>query len=67
MSTQNTNMKETEGFNINWKGTLKWVAITGVIGAAYYFGKKQGAKQEALKHVSASVQVQPTTVETPEI
>ena len=67
MSTQNTNMKETEGFNFNWKGTLKWVAITGVIGAAYYLGKKQGAKQEALKHQVVSEPVVTTTVETPEI
>ena len=66
MSTQNTNVKE-EGFNINWKGIAKWTAIAGVIGAAYYVGKKQGAKAEALKHVSTTVQVQPTTVETPEI
>lgn len=67
MSTQNTNMKETEGFAINWKGVAKWTVVAGgVIGAAYYFGKKQGAKQEAAKHV-VPVEVQPTTVETPEI
>ena len=59
--------KETEGFNINWTGVIKYTVIAGVIGAGYYVGKKQGAKQEALKHVSATVQVQPTTVETSEI
>ena len=66
MSTQNTNM-EKEGFNINWMGVLKYTVITGVVVGAYVYGKKQGAKQEALKHVSTTVQVQPTTVETPEI
>ena len=64
----NTNQeKETMEFKFNWKGTLKWVAITGVIGAAYYLGKKQGAKQEALKHQVVSEPVVTTTVETPEI
>ena len=63
--TQNTENKE--GFKFNWKGTLKWTAIAGCVAGAYYLGKKQGMKQEALKHVSTTVQVQPTTVETPEI
>lgn len=66
MSTQNTNMKETEGFAINWKGVAKWTVIAGVIGAAYYVGKKQGAKAEAAKHVVAEP-VTVNTVETPEI
>lgn len=64
MSTQNT--KETMEFNINWKGIAKWTVIGGVVVGAYYLGKKQGAKAEALKHV-VPVEVQPTTVETPEI
>jgi len=66
MSTQNTNMKEAEGFNINWKGIAKWTAIAGCVAGAYYFGKKQGMKAEAAKHV---VPVEPVvnTVETPEI
>ena len=66
MSTQNTNMKETEGFAINWKGVAKWTVIGGVIVGAYYLGKKQGAKAEAMKH-QVSVEVQPTIQETPEI
>ena len=49
--TQNTNM-EKEGFNINWMGVLKYTVIAGVVAGAYYVGKKQGAKQEALKHIS---------------
>jgi len=53
-----TNQKETEGFNINWKGIAKWTVVGGVIVGAYYLGKKQGMKQEALKH---------QVVETPEI
>ena len=65
MSTQNTNVKE-EGFNINWKGIAKWTVIGGVIVGAYYVGKKQGAKQEALKH-QVSVEVQPVVQETSEI
>ena len=66
--TQNQNMKETEGFAINWKGIAKWTVIGGVVVGAYYFGKKQGAKQEALKHVSATeTTVTPVAVETPEI
>lgn len=61
-----TNQKETMEFKINWKGTLKWVAITGVVAGAYYLGKKHGAAKEAAKHV---VPVEPVvnTVETPEI
>ena len=65
MSTQNT--KETMEFNINWKGIAKWTVVAGVVGAAYYFGKKQGMKQEALKHVTTTEPVVTTTVETPEI
>lgn len=67
MSTQNTNMKETEGFAINWKGVLKYTVIAGVVAGAYYFGKKQGAKAEAAKHQVVSEPVVTTTVETPEI
>ena len=67
MTNQKETMKETEGFNINWMGVLKWTVVGGVVVGAYYVGKKQGAKQEALKHVSTTVEVQPTTVETPEI
>ena len=59
--------QENKEFKINWVGVAKYTVIAGLIGRAYYFGKKQGAKQEALKHVSTTVQVQPTTVETPEI
>lgn len=59
--------KETEGFNINWTGVIKYTVIAGVIGAAYYVGKKQGAKAEAMKHQVASVQVQPVAQETSEI
>lgn len=66
MSTQNTNMKETEGFNINWKGIAKWTVISGVVVGAYYLGKKHGAAKEATKHVVAEPVVT-TTVETPEI
>lgn len=63
----NTNQeKETMEFKFNWKGTLKWVAITGVVAGAYYLGKKQGMKQEALKHITTT-EVQPVAVETPEI
>ena len=66
MSTQNQNMKETEGFAINWKGVAKWTVISGVVVGAYYLGKKHGAAKEAAKHV---VPVEPVvnTVETPEI
>ena len=64
MSTQNT--KETMEFNINWKGIAKYTVIAGLIGGAYYYGKKVGAKQEALKHQVAEPVVT-TTVETPEI
>lgn len=63
--TQNTENKE--GFAINWKGVAKWTVIGGVIVGAYYLGKKQGVKQEALKHVSAEVQPVAVPVETPEI
>ena len=49
MTTQNTNMKE-ETFNINWVGVAKWTVIAGCVAGAYYYGKKQGAKAEALKH-----------------
>ena len=66
MSTQNQN-QETEGFNINWKGIAKWTAIAGCVAGAYYFGKKQGMKQEALKHQVISEPVTVNTVETPEI
>ena len=66
MSTQNTNMENKEGFAINWKGVAKWTVVAGVIGAAYYFGKKKGAKEEALKHQVVEPVVT-TTVETPEI
>ena len=59
--------QENKEFKINWMGVAKWTVVAGLIGTAYYVGKKQGAKAEALKHVSATVQVQPTTVETPEI
>ena len=62
-----TNQKETMEFKINWVGVAKWTVVAGMIGGAYYLGKKAGAKQEAAKHVTATVQVQPTTVETPEI
>ena len=63
--TQNTENKE--GFKFNWKGTLKWTVVGGVIIGAYYLGKKQGAKQEALKHQVVSEPVAVNTVETPEI
>lgn len=66
MSTQNQN-QETMEFKFNWKGTLKWVAITGVVAGAYYLGKKQGAKAEALKHQVVAEPVAVNTVETPEI
>ena len=59
--------KENKEFKINWMGVAKYTVIAGLIGGAYYYGKKVGAKQEAAKHVTATVQVQPTTVETPEI
>jgi hypothetical protein len=59
--------KENKEFKINWMGVAKYTVIAGVIGAAYYVGKKQGAKQEALKHVSTTQPVVTTTVETPEI
>lgn len=65
MSTQNT--KETMEFNINWKGIAKWTVIGGVVVGAYYLGKKQGMKQEALKHQVISEPVAVNTVETPEI
>ena len=58
---------ENKEFKINWTGVIKYTVIAGVIGAAYYVGKKQGAKQEALKHVSTTQPVVTTTVETPEI
>lgn len=59
--------QENKEFKINWVGVLKWTVVGGVVVGAYYVGKKQGAKAEALKHVSTTVEVQPTTVETPEI
>ena len=59
--------QENKEFKINWTGVIKYTVIAGVIGAAYYVGKKQGAKQEALKHVSTTQPVVTTTVETPEI
>ena len=37
-------------FKINWVGVAKYTVVAGLIGAAYYFGKKQGMKQEAAKH-----------------
>lgn len=52
-------------FSINWMGVLKYTLIAGVIGGAYYLGKKQGAKAEAAKHIVA--EVQPVVQETPEI
>ena len=45
---QNTNMEET--FRINWTGVAKWTVIAGCVAGAYYYGKKQGIKQEASKH-----------------
>ena len=47
-----TNQKqmETEEFRINWAGVAKWTIVAGLIGGAYYYGKKQGIKQEASKH-----------------
>lgn len=54
-------------FSINWMGVLKYTVIAGVIGGAYYLGKKAGAKQEALKHQIVSEPVATTTVETSEI
>ena len=59
--------QENKEFKINWTGVIKYTVIAGVIGAAYYVGKKQGAKQEALKHQTVSQPVVTTTVETPEI
>ena len=58
--------QENKEFKINWVGVAKYTVIAGVIAGAYYVGKKQGAKQEAMKHVT-SVEVQPTVQETPEI
>lgn len=52
-------------FSINWMGVLKYTVIAGVVAGAYYVGKKQGAKAEALKHVST--EVQPVAQETSEI
>jgi len=57
---------ENKEFKINWMGVAKYTVIAGVIGAAYYVGKKQGAKQEALKHVSVTQPVA-TVQETSEI
>lgn len=59
--------QENKEFKINWVGVAKYTVIAGVIAGAYYYGKKQGAKQEALKHVSTTQPVATTTVETPEI
>ena len=66
MTNQNQE-KETEGFAINWKGVAKWTVIGGVIVGAYYVGKKQGAKAEAMKHQVVSEPIAVNTVETPEI
>ena len=54
-------------FKINWMGVAKLTVVAGMIGGAYYLGKKAGAKAEAAKHITTTVEVQPTTVETPEI
>ena len=59
--------QENKEFNINWKGAIKWTVVAGVIVGAYYVGKKQGAKQEALKHQVVAEPVTVNTVETPEI
>ena len=58
--------KEKE-FKINWMGVAKWTIVGGVVVGAYYVGKKQGAKQEALKHVAVSEPVAVNAVETSEI
>lgn len=58
--------QENKEFKINWTGVIKYTVITGVVVGAYYYGKKQGAKQEALKHITTT-EVQPVAVETPEI
>ena len=64
----NTNQeKETMEFKVNWMGVLKYTVITGVVVGAYVYGKKVGAKQEALKHQVVSEPVTVNTVETPEI
>lgn len=54
-------------FKVNWMGVLKYTVITGVVVGAYYFGKKKGAKEEALKHQVVAEPVTVNTVETPEI
>lgn len=54
-------------FKINWTGVIKWTVVAGMIGGAYYFGKKQGMKQEAMKHVTSVEPVTVNTVEIPEI
>ena len=53
-------------FKINWVGVAKWTVVAGMIGGAYYLGKKAGAKAEAMKHQVVEPVVT-TTVETPEI
>lgn len=53
-------------FKINWMGVLKYTVIAGVVAGAYYYGKKQGAKAEAVKHQVVEP-VETTTVETSEI
>lgn len=58
-------VEKTE-IKINWMGVLKYTVIAGVVAGAYVYGKKVGAKQEAMKHVAAEP-VETTTVETPEI
>ena len=51
MTNQNQE-KETMEFKVNWMGVLKYTVIAGVVAGAYVYGKKVGAKQEALKHIS---------------
>ena len=45
-----TNQNMEKEFKINWMGVAKWTLISGVVAGAYFYGKKVGAKQEALKH-----------------
>jgi hypothetical protein len=58
--------KENKEFKINWVGVAKYTVIAGVIAGAYYLGKKQGMKAEAMKH-QVNVEVQPVVQETSEI
>ena len=58
--------KENKEFKINWTGVIKWTVVGGVVVGAYYLGKKQGAKAEAMKHITTT-EVKPVAVETPEI